>query len=123
LHLLSHENILPLRGIAVFRPSASDFVDGSYPGCATEPHDLPPCIVTPWMSNGSMYEYLTAQQPHSSQKIEQMVRRLKFPYLGGDHQVSQVRGIADGLAYLHSMSVVHGDLRGVRISLLLGAVH
>jgi hypothetical protein len=40
------------------------------------------------MINGSMYEYLTTQQPHSSQKIERMVRQLIYLYAGDHHRIT-----------------------------------
>ncbi|KAF4569714.1 hypothetical protein EYR40_008693 [Pleurotus pulmonarius] len=53
------------------------------------------CIVSPWMENGTALSYLK---------------------LNGYNDVDlMLYGIGQGLAYLHSLEVVHGDLRGANI--------
>ncbi|KAJ7016241.1 kinase-like domain-containing protein, partial [Mycena alexandri] len=56
---------------------------------------LSPALITPFCGSGSIMKYLT-DTPRSSQE------RLGF-------------GIARGLAYLHSQSIVHGNLTTVKI--------
>jgi len=53
------------------------------------------CVVSPWIPEGELLQYLG-----------------KFP---GANRVSIMIGIADGLSYLHSNDVVHGDLKGANI--------
>ncbi|KAJ7325457.1 kinase-like domain-containing protein [Mycena albidolilacea] len=56
----------------------------------------PPCIVTPYMRNGTMDSFVKNQNGTLPDK---RVDRLLFE-------------TAQGLAYLHSQNIVHGDLRG-----------
>ncbi|KAJ6502738.1 kinase-like domain-containing protein [Mycena vitilis] len=53
------------------------------------------CMVSPWMKHGTILKYL---HDRGRQEIERLVLE-----------------IAQGLAYLHSMNIVHGDLRGNNI--------
>jgi len=53
------------------------------------------CAVSPWMSEGDLSQYLN-----------------KYP---GVNRPSIMIGVADGLAYLHSNDVIHGDLKGMNI--------
>lgn len=54
-----------------------------------------PVLVSPWMSNKSVDQYI-ANNPAT--------RRLPL-----------VRGVAAGLEYMHSMRIVHGDLKGPNV--------
>ncbi|KAJ7239950.1 kinase-like domain-containing protein, partial [Mycena haematopus] len=53
------------------------------------------CLVSPWMENGTVMSYL---EEHGHENVD------KFLY-----------EIAQGLQYLHSRGIVHGDLRGTNI--------
>ncbi|KAJ7266630.1 kinase-like domain-containing protein [Mycena rebaudengoi] len=56
----------------------------------------PPCIVTPYMRNGTMKDFVKNRRGTLT-----------------DRQVDQLLfETAQGLAYLHSQNIVHGDLRG-----------
>ena len=84
---LSHPNIVPLLGITI----------------------APPQLISNWMSGGDLPEYIGK---HSG------VDRLKLVgvpliCLSRTHSRSQLSDIAKGLYYLHSCSVIHGDLKGV----------
>ncbi|KZP25713.1 kinase-like protein [Athelia psychrophila] len=57
----------------------------------------PPCIVTPWMKNGTIINYIDR-----SNSSMQNTHRLSLE-------------IAQGLDYLHASNVLHGDLRGCNI--------
>ncbi|KAJ7290099.1 kinase-like domain-containing protein, partial [Mycena rebaudengoi] len=78
---LRHRYIVPLIGI--------------------DTESFPPalCLVSPWMKNGTVMNYLKGKQGTIRQRI---VNRL-------------IREIAQGLAFLHDELVVHGDLRGANI--------
>ncbi|OJA19896.1 hypothetical protein AZE42_07022 [Rhizopogon vesiculosus] len=78
---LMHENILPLLGVA-----GGDYATGCN------------ALVCPWMENGTLEKYLTANP--------RMVLRQKLQLL---------RDVAAGLRYLHSQDVRHGDLTNFNI--------
>ncbi|KAJ6524434.1 kinase-like domain-containing protein, partial [Mycena vulgaris] len=61
--------------------------------------DYPPCIVTPYMRNGTMDNFVK-------------IRNGTLPDRRVDKLLSET---AQGLAYLHSQNIVHGDLRGVNV--------
>ncbi|KAF8810525.1 kinase-like protein [Phlegmacium glaucopus] len=69
---LSHDNLVPLLGISM------DF--GRFPA-----------IVTSWMTNGLLSEYIKSDEEYDKMEL--------------------VVGIARGVAYLHSESIVHSDIR------------
>ncbi|KAG8725324.1 hypothetical protein FRC09_002206 [Ceratobasidium sp. 395] len=72
---LKHPNVLELSGLAIFRDQIS--------------------IVSPWMENGTLPEYIT-----------------KNPTIDRPKLCAQ---ISTGLAYLHTSGVVHGDIKGANI--------
>ncbi|KAF7368756.1 hypothetical protein MVEN_00200700 [Mycena venus] len=53
------------------------------------------CMVSPWMKNGTVLEYL---ESHGRGEVDRLLLET-----------------AEGLRYLHSMNIVHGDLRGNNI--------
>ncbi|KAJ6526554.1 hypothetical protein DFH09DRAFT_1045971 [Mycena vulgaris] len=53
------------------------------------------CLVSPWMKHGTVLKYLTE---HGRDDLDKMLLQ-----------------VAEGLSYLHSMNIVHGDLRGTNI--------
>ncbi|KAG1906274.1 kinase-like domain-containing protein, partial [Suillus fuscotomentosus] len=76
---LSHESILPFEGV-------------------TEGFGPLPALVTPWMENGSLNDYLRREVNLSREK-----------------KLTMVREVAAGLRYLHDKDIVHGDLTGTNI--------
>ncbi|KAG2155148.1 kinase-like domain-containing protein [Suillus bovinus] len=56
-----------------------------------------PYTVSPWMSNGTLKDYVN-----------------EYPEV--DHRYI-LKGIVEGITLLHSMSVVHGDIKGINIAI------
>ncbi|KAJ7926361.1 kinase-like domain-containing protein, partial [Mycena leptocephala] len=74
-HYLRHPNIVPLLG-----------VDGTtFPG-------LTMAMVSPWMRQGSVLNYMTEHSPSSQ------------------YAITLLNDVIQGLMYLHSENIVHGDL-------------
>ncbi|KAK7037359.1 hypothetical protein VNI00_011109 [Paramarasmius palmivorus] len=57
------------------------------------------CLVSPWMENGNLVEFLRRQPPEAVDHIQLMY------------------DITNGLSHLHASKIVHGDLKGVRHAL------
>ncbi|KAG1868006.1 kinase-like domain-containing protein [Suillus tomentosus] len=76
---LSHDNILPLEGV-------------------TEGFGPLPALVTPWMDNGSLNDYLRREVNLSREK-----------------KLTMVREVAAGLQYLHDKNIVHGNLTSTNV--------
>ncbi|KAF8815417.1 hypothetical protein BYT27DRAFT_7079987, partial [Phlegmacium glaucopus] len=71
---LTHDNLLPLSGVSM------DF--GRFLA-----------IVTSWMINGLLSEYIKSEEEYDKMEL--------------------VVGVARGVEYLHSEGIVHSDIRGV----------
>ncbi|KAJ7779207.1 hypothetical protein B0H16DRAFT_1405717 [Mycena metata] len=55
------------------------------------------CLVSPWMENGNIMQFLSKQSPTIG------------------HRLSLILDVALGLRYLHEQNVVHGDLKAINI--------
>ncbi|KAJ7266662.1 kinase-like domain-containing protein [Mycena rebaudengoi] len=64
-------------------------------GIDRETFPLSLCMVSPWMENGTVLKYL---EEHGRQDVDRLLWE-----------------VAQGLEYLHSRNIVHGDLRGANI--------
>ncbi|KAL0577764.1 hypothetical protein V5O48_004222 [Marasmius crinis-equi] len=77
-----------------------------------------PCMVSPWMFNGTINEFLK-RRPNAD--IKMLVRTVYFlsptPYISPAHinAVRQLFEVIQGIEYLHSKGVVHGDIKGANI--------
>ncbi|KAF9450092.1 kinase-like protein [Macrolepiota fuliginosa MF-IS2] len=72
-----HPNVLPFYGV---------HLDGKYRRM---------CLVSPWMENGNICEYLSIN-PHAN-------------------RLSLARDVAHGLTHLHYKNIIHGDLKGPNV--------
>jgi serine/threonine protein kinase len=87
---LNHPNIVPLRGVTL----------------------NPLQLISEWMPGGELREYVKLNRDANP-------IRLVSPFLPISTKISpplQLLGIAEGLAYLHSCNVIHGDLKGVCVT-------
>jgi serine/threonine protein kinase len=73
-----------------------------------------PCLVSPYYRNGNITSYLKKQPAVDKLAlVSYMIKSIEgIPYSIS----SQLAQVASGLSYLHGVSVVHGELKGVRIS-------
>ena len=85
---LNHPNIVPFKGVT-FEPLQ---------------------LVSEWMHGGELREYIKNNR-HANQIS--LVCPF-FPPSSITLPYPQLSGVAEGLSYLHSCSVIHGDLKGVR---------
>ncbi|KAG1728742.1 kinase-like domain-containing protein [Suillus paluster] len=77
---LSHDHILPFEGV-------------------TEDFGPLPALLSPWMENGSLNDYL----------------RREFSQLSDHRKLELIQQVASGLSYLHGKDIVHGDLTGTNV--------
>ena len=85
---LNHPNIVPFRGVTL----------------------EPPQLVSEWISGTELRVYARGN-PHAILGLVSPPRSLSY-----NASLSlQLLGIAEGLAYLHSRDIIHGDLNGVSV--------
>ena len=91
---LSHPNVLPVLGIS--------------------PKLFPLCIVSEWMIDGNIMDFITKHPEVNRLRLV----RLTFvpPSIHKSSSVPQLAETASGLQYLHSMDIVHSDIKPVRVT-------
>ncbi|KAK7001942.1 kinase domain-containing protein [Favolaschia claudopus] len=55
------------------------------------------CLISPWMENGHIMEFLRANSPDMQKRF------------------SMILDVSSGLEYLHNQNTIHGDLKGINI--------
>ncbi|KZS95412.1 kinase-like protein [Sistotremastrum niveocremeum HHB9708] len=86
-----HENILPFLGYCFY---------GADRGAKFDPHHHHLfSLVSPWMENGTVIDYLRSP---STSNVPQI-------------RIDLLTGVMNGLSYLHSNGIVHGDIKGSNI--------
>ena len=69
-------------------------------------------LVSPYMKNGTLAQWRKYANP-SVTEVEKRVRLSVLLLFVDIHSVRKILEVAQGLEYIHSEGVVHGDLRGV----------
>ncbi|KAJ6518641.1 kinase-like domain-containing protein, partial [Mycena sanguinolenta] len=70
------------------------------------------CMVSPWMEHGTVMNYLQ-RQGHAN--VDKLANSFLSSFIYSIDIILQLYEIAQGLQYLHSCDIVHGDLRGANI--------
>ena len=69
-------------------------------------------LVSEWMPGGELRRYLK-KNPDANHI--NLVGPNSYPLPHKTSPLFQLLGVAEGLAYLHSSDIIHGDLKGVRV--------
>ena len=81
-------------------------------------HKTFPSLITEWMENGNARQYLRLNS-HARIKLR-LVSRILFVdpvvyfAVTDDFCPLKTRDVVEGLVYLHSKEIIHGDLKAVR---------
>lgn len=68
-------------------------------------------LVSEWMDNGNINKFV---KKHREVNRVQLVSYRDCVYEDWHDRLPKLVDVAHGLEYLHSLNVVHGDLKGVR---------
>jgi serine/threonine protein kinase len=74
------------------------------------------CLVSPWMSRGTLKDYINSKDYDPDHDILRLVRLCTLMDMSSFILHRQLIESAEGLSYLHSQKVVHGDVKDVRPS-------
>ena len=94
---LSHPNLLPFYGIYYLEDNHGRV-----------------CLVSPWMNNGNIKDYLPTNSSVDRVLLVRFRCAKEFEIV---LIVMKVSDVAAGVLYLHEKAIVHGDLKGVSIHL------
>lgn len=74
------------------------------------------CLVSHWMENGNIIQYLRERAP-DAHRIPNLVRSFRCLHriYSNCNRSIQLFDIAQGLRYLHGKNVIHGDLKAVSL--------
>ena len=93
---LSHPNVLPLLGVTMI-----------------ENHFA---MISEWMANGSITEFVWANRGVNRFKLVRFEVFCWHCSLLSTAWLMQLQDVAEGLIYIHSKAMIHGDLKGVCFS-------
>jgi serine/threonine protein kinase len=96
LQLVQHPNILRFTSIV------------------NEPYKI--CIITPWYAQGHIMKYIEAFPDAEVKELVRCASLKRFHSLIQSPMNHQMEQVADGLHFLSEYRIVHGDLKGVRLS-------
>lgn len=88
---LRHPNVVPFLGVSAM---------------------MSVCLVSKWMPNGSITAFLLAHP--DARRVDLVCDIACYVILSISRLTNKLRNIVDGLRYMHSLSVIHGDLKAVR---------
>lgn len=83
-------------------------------GVSIDKRNETPCIVMPWMDHGNLADVIRLEPTAEYRSIMASVPII-HPNIFIEHSHSQVKQIVDGMSFLRSSNVVHGDLKCVCI--------
>jgi serine/threonine protein kinase len=86
-------------------------------GIAAELYPQTIYLATPWMQNGTIIKYLK-DKTLQDVRVDLLVRNDSVDFLPWLSSL-QILEVAEGVAFLHSHGLVHGDLKGVCIVTIL----
>ena len=69
-------------------------------------------LVSPYMKNGTLVQWRKNANP-SIAEIQKRVWPFLLPLVADIDSPGKILEVAEGMEYIHSEGVVHGDLRGV----------
>jgi serine/threonine protein kinase len=72
-------------------------------------------MVSPWMAQGSVVDYIKANSPVNPYATELVRLSCCLRHAITDESNVKINDVIQGLSYLHDANIVHGDLCGVRL--------
>lgn len=90
---LRHPNVLPLIGVMM---SENQFV-----------------MVSEWMMNGNINDFVRTRPDVNRIRLVGFCTRSLYPCSADNCETFQLEGVVNGLIYIHSQGMIHGDLKGV----------
>jgi serine/threonine protein kinase len=72
-------------------------------------------MVSPWMQHGTILKHIIDIGGPLTANVDRYVGSFPNTHFILIHVLEQLFEIAQGLHYLHSRNIIHGDLRGVRL--------
>jgi serine/threonine protein kinase len=103
---LRHQNILALIGLNI----------------SIYPNNPLPALLSPWMEYGSLRDYVKRPEYNARHDIPLIVGITSVMTEVCADEI-QLLGIAEGVQYLHSLAITHGDIKHVCMKAFRGKVY